>query len=241
MLKPLTNEGFKRLGFEQGEGALREEAAFVIDAVCGGQAGVPVTTRALMHAHSATPGGAAGVAGGRCSGAPTGGRAATGGGCGGRAAGSAQPLVRGAIQAFVPSEGSSEEFGMPRKVEDADRFLSVERVQAIACLDLRCFNTDRHEGNLLVAKEPFSKNWFQRRLLGAAGTCRVGAVPPGWRVVGREDEISLFVVLVWPVHVLLLVRFAHAGFGFVSCCSKGVSVSGLRVSWSVRLRTVDGH
>ena len=152
VLKPLHKEGFRRLGLRPGEGALREEVAYVIDAVCGGQAGVPVTTRALMRTGDVDDVVEEGVEEG------------------------GKRLVRGAIQAFVASEGTSADFGMPRSLDDAAAFLSVDAVQAIACLDIRSFNTDRHEANLLIAKEPFSASWFQRLLGKAAKAGNVGGL-----------------------------------------------------------------
>jgi hypothetical protein len=65
-----------------------------------------------------------------------------------------EPLVVGAMQVFCDNEGSVENFSTLRKdVMEANReFVSVDDAQAAALLDLRLFNTDRHEGNLLVVK-----------------------------------------------------------------------------------------
>eukprot|EP01083_Nonionella_stella_P187234 687461_1 len=53
----------------------------------------------------------------------------------------------GSLQDFVPNTGSSEDFG-PAAFDELS-------VQAIALLDLRLFNLDRHQGNMLVsARQP---------------------------------------------------------------------------------------
>mmetsp|Transcript_103325 Transcript_103325/g.291739 ORF Transcript_103325/g.291739 Transcript_103325/m.291739 type:complete len:506 (+) Transcript_103325:74-1591(+) len=114
IFKPLDEEVFDRRGIEPGMGALREEAAYVIDRITGGQAHVPVTARASVEE------------GGR------------------RKIGSVQQFVEG-------SHGPVENFGMPRDLEDARCVVGLDQAQAVACFDLRVFNTDRHSGNLLLA------------------------------------------------------------------------------------------
>lgn len=49
IFKPLDEESFARRGIEVGMGAVREEAAFVIDRSSGGRARVPVTARASLE------------------------------------------------------------------------------------------------------------------------------------------------------------------------------------------------
>jgi len=114
IFKPVDEERFERRGIQPGTGAVREEAAFVIDRMSGGQANVPVTTRASFE-----EGGA---------------------------------IKRGSVQAFVTETcGAAEDFGMPRDVGSAAQMVSVDVAQAVACFDIRVFNTDRHPGNLLMA------------------------------------------------------------------------------------------
>jgi|Transcript_109314 hypothetical protein len=114
IFKPLDEEVFERRGIELGMGALREEAAFVIDRATGGQAFVPVTARASLEE--------GGV----------------------RKKGSVQQFVAGSV-------GPVENFGMPRDLETAEAFVGLDNAQAVACFDIRVFNTDRHAGNLLLA------------------------------------------------------------------------------------------
>lgn len=49
IFKPLDEEAFERRGIELGLGAVREEAAFLIDRCTGGQANCPTTTRASIE------------------------------------------------------------------------------------------------------------------------------------------------------------------------------------------------
>lgn len=114
IFKPLDEEVFERRGIEIGMGALREEAAFVIDRASGGQAYVPTTTRASIEE--------AGV----------------------RKKGSVQQFVEGSV-------GPVEDFGMPRELQAAEAMVGLDNAQAVACFDIRIFNTDRHAGNLLLA------------------------------------------------------------------------------------------
>jgi hypothetical protein len=116
IFKPLDEEAFARRGIELGMGAVREEAAFVIDRSSGGRARVPVTARASLEE--------GGV----------------------RRKGSVQLFVEGSL-------GPVEDFGVPRDLSSAEAMISLDDAQAVACLDIRICNTDRHPGNLLVAGE----------------------------------------------------------------------------------------
>jgi hypothetical protein len=114
IFKPLDEEVFERRGIEIGMGALREEAAFVIDRATGGQAHVPTTARASIEEQGVRK--------------------------------------KGSIQQFVDgSVGAVEDFGMPRELQAAEAMVGLDNAQAVACLDIRIFNTDRHPGNLLLA------------------------------------------------------------------------------------------
>lgn len=114
VFKPLDEEVFERRGIAPGAGALREEAAFIIDRIVGGQAHVPVTARACVE-----DGGV---------------------------------QMRGSVQQFVEGNcGPVENFGMPHDLAQALEVVGIDEAQAIACFDLRVFNTDRHPGNLLLA------------------------------------------------------------------------------------------
>lgn len=113
IFKPLDEEGFQRRGIGRGMGALREEAAYVIDRITGGQAHVPVTARASVEEN------------------------------GTRKKGSLQEFVEGTC-------GAVEDFGMPRLLDEAREVVSLDEAQAVACFDIRVFNTDRHTGNLLL-------------------------------------------------------------------------------------------
>lgn len=114
IFKPLDEEDFERRGIEKGLGALREEAAFIIDHEAGGKACVPVTARVSLQDDGV------------------------------QKKGSVQKFVQGSL-------GPVENFGMPRGFEDATAMVALDTVQAVACLDIRIFNTDRHTGNLLLA------------------------------------------------------------------------------------------
>jgi len=59
--------------------------------------------------------------------------------------------TQGSIQAFFDDVyGYSEDFAMPRNLEDACAFVPQRAAEALALLDMRLFNMDRHGGNLLV-------------------------------------------------------------------------------------------
>jgi len=114
IFKPLDEEGFCRRGIESGAGALREEAAYIIDRIAGGQANVPVTARASLEEGGTRK--------------------------------------RGSVQQFVEGScGPVENFGMPHDLKAAQELIDLDEAQAVACFDIRVFNTDRHPGNLLLA------------------------------------------------------------------------------------------
>ena len=56
----------------------------------------------------------------------------------------------GSFQAYVAHDGVAEDYGVDR--------LSVDRVQAVAALDIRGLNCDRNAANLLVVKQQSKKN-----------------------------------------------------------------------------------
>jgi len=59
---------------------------------------------------------------------------------------------KGSVQQFVEgSVGAVEDFGMPRELQAAEAMVGLDNAQAVACFDIRTFNTDRHSGNLLLA------------------------------------------------------------------------------------------
>jgi len=59
----------------------------------------------------------------------------------------------GSVQAFVEDViGFIEDFAMPRSVERAEEFVTQEVAEALAVLDMRVFNMDRHSGNLLLLR-----------------------------------------------------------------------------------------
>jgi len=61
--------------------------------------------------------------------------------------------VAGSVQAFVEDViGFIEDFAMPRSLERACEFVSQEAAEALAVLDMRVFNMDRHTGNLLLMR-----------------------------------------------------------------------------------------
>eukprot|EP00929_Paragymnodinium_shiwhaense_P064981 TRINITY_DN32626_c0_g1_i2.p1 TRINITY_DN32626_c0_g1~~TRINITY_DN32626_c0_g1_i2.p1 ORF type:complete len:533 (+),score=100.13 TRINITY_DN32626_c0_g1_i2:149-1747(+) len=115
VFKPATGEQFDRRGVSAGQGAVREEAAYLADRLCGSQAGVPVTSRASMDIDGET--------------------------------------VPGSVQAFCHGAiGFIEDFGIPRDPVKACEFVTQEAAEALALLDMRCFNMDRHPGNLLLLR-----------------------------------------------------------------------------------------
>eukprot|EP00406_Dinophysis_acuminata_P074444 CAMPEP_0179254968 /NCGR_PEP_ID=MMETSP0797-20121207/23507_1 /TAXON_ID=47934 /ORGANISM="Dinophysis acuminata, Strain DAEP01" /LENGTH=382 /DNA_ID=CAMNT_0020962853 /DNA_START=52 /DNA_END=1200 /DNA_ORIENTATION=+ len=49
VFKPVDGEKFSRKGLDIGQGAIREEAVYLVDRLCGSQAMVPVTSRATVN------------------------------------------------------------------------------------------------------------------------------------------------------------------------------------------------
>jgi len=61
--------------------------------------------------------------------------------------------VSGSVQAFVNGAlGFIEDFAMPRSLDKACEFVTIEEAEALALLDMRVFNMDRHTGNLLLLR-----------------------------------------------------------------------------------------
>lgn len=115
MFKPLEEEKFVREGIAHGEGAIREEAAYVLDARMSRFSDVPPTAVASLSLSNM------------------------------------DEMKQGAVQRFMEStKGSMEDFGMPRKLEEAVKFVPVNEIHKVALLDVRLFNTDRHPGNILL-------------------------------------------------------------------------------------------
>lgn len=119
VFKPTSGENFARQGLDPGQGAVREEAAYMLDHLSGRLAGVPVTVRARMDLEGTE--------------------------------------TKGAMQQFVDNGGCVEDFGVPRDLEVACQRLDLECAQAVAALDMRICNTDRHGGNLLLCGGPPAK------------------------------------------------------------------------------------
>ena len=116
VFKPAEGEGFTRKSIEAGQGSVREEAAYLVDRVCGLKADVPVTSRASICVEGKT--------------------------------------LQGSVQQFVADVvGFVEDFAMPRDLEAAHGFVNREAVEALALLDMRIFNMDRHSGNLLLLRK----------------------------------------------------------------------------------------
>lgn len=116
VFKPVAGEKFHRKGLDAGKGYLREEGVYLVDRLCGSQAGVPVSSRASF-----------GIEG--------------------------EAKVDGCVQEFVPDVvGSSEDFGMPRDLTEACQMVTLRDAEALALLDMRVFNMDRHPGNLLFKR-----------------------------------------------------------------------------------------
>lgn len=118
VFKPSGREHFNRHSLTPGQGAVREEAAYVVDRLSGGTAGLPVTTCTALEV---SPG----------------------------------AVETGSLQAFAHGHiGPVEDFAMPRSYAAAIQFVAAEKVESVAILDMRLFNTDRHGGNLLLTKPP---------------------------------------------------------------------------------------
>jgi len=62
--------------------------------------------------------------------------------------------IAGAVQSYVQHLGIVDDIAISRDLEKAKKVLAMDDVQAIACLDMRVFNTDRHGGNLLYGESP---------------------------------------------------------------------------------------
>ncbi|OQS07150.1 sporangia induced phosphatidyl inositol kinase [Thraustotheca clavata] len=126
MFKPAEEEVFVREGLKAGEGAVREEAAYVIDSANGSFSGVPPTAVAQLYmtnSKSIKP----------------------------SSKSTASHFKLGAVQRFMNSRmGSLDDFGMPHSTEKASQFVSVDQVHRVGILDIRLFNTDRHPGNILL-------------------------------------------------------------------------------------------
>jgi len=60
-------------------------------------------------------------------------------------------IRHGAVQAFFGDTiGFIEDFAMPRQLGKAKEFVTQDAAEALAVLDMRVMNTDRHSGNLLL-------------------------------------------------------------------------------------------
>jgi hypothetical protein len=119
VFKPKEGEAFERGGLSSGMGAVREEAAYIVDAMSSVHAGIPVTVQTDSVIDE----------------------------------GSGQ-AVHGSLQAFHRDVvGAADDFGMPRDLEAAQLMVPQIEAQALAILDMRLFNTDRHGGNLLLLKK----------------------------------------------------------------------------------------
>ena len=117
VFKPVDGEKFNRKSLDVGSGAVREEAVYLVDRICGSQASVPVSSRATIEVDGNT--------------------------------------MEGSVQAFLMEvKGWIEDFYIPpNDLERAQNFISQDVAEAVALLDMRVFNMDRHTGNLLVLKE----------------------------------------------------------------------------------------
>ncbi|OQR90372.1 sporangia induced phosphatidyl inositol kinase [Achlya hypogyna] len=129
LFKPTDEEAFVREGIQAGEGAIREEAAYVLDAAMGGFSGVPPTAVAQLHVANCKP---------KVSVKHP-------------AKNNKSWFKLGAVQRFLQSTaGSMEGYGMPHSLEKAVKLATVDQVHRIGVLDIRTFNTDRHAGNILL-------------------------------------------------------------------------------------------
>ncbi|CAK9052533.1 unnamed protein product [Durusdinium trenchii] len=116
VFKPVDGEKFSRKSLDAGSGAVREEAVYLVDRMCGSKAGVPVSSRATIKV--------------------------------------GEDVMEGSVQAFMMEvQGFIEDYAMPRDLERAHAFVAQENAEALALLDMRVFNMDRHPGNLLLLKE----------------------------------------------------------------------------------------
>lgn len=140
LFKPAEEETFVREGLQVGEGAVREEAAYLLDAIAGGYSRVPPTTVATLHLRLTTKNKEEEDQGKNKD--PEKGE---------KDQVSSSRGKSGAIQRFMAcAVGGLDEFAMPRDAVEADAFIPCSALHSIGLLDLRLFNTDRHVGNLLV-------------------------------------------------------------------------------------------
>jgi len=216
VFKSGAEEGFQRRGIPPGGGALREEAAYVLDRLSGSPAGVPVTARAevpgcVLDGSPATP----------------------------ESSGSdfARGISSGSVQEFVRDvAGASEDFGMPRDLAGAAGVVSVLAVQEIASLDLRLCNTDRHAGNLLFKRQPPSSAGGAFRPVPIDHGCAL----PRWWAVG---EASFEAWAGWPQvnapclpEVLATVEAAYRGRGEALAALAGIGLEpAARATYAIAL------
>lgn len=165
VFKPSGREHFNRHGLTPGQGAVREEAAYVVDRLSGGTAGLPVTTCTALEV---SPG----------------------------------ALETGSLQAFAHGHiGPVEDFAMPRSYDAAIQFVAAEKVESVAILDMRLFNTDRHSGNLLLTKPPEGQEGCTHGLVPIDHGC---CLPPWWLL----NEACFEAWKGWPQ--LCVIPSAHA-------------------------------
>ena len=111
-----------RRGFKLGDGAIREVAAYQLDRAAGHFAGVPPTTLISVRSDVIKQDPTAAA---------------------GPAVDGEREHLEGSLQKYVANIGSSEDYGSSS--------FQLQQLQAVALLDIRLFNTDRHGGNMLVA------------------------------------------------------------------------------------------
>jgi len=163
VFKPSGREHFNRHSLTPGQGAVREEAAYVVDRLSGGTACLPVTTCTALEV---SPG----------------------------------AVESGSLQAFAHGHiGPVEDFAMPRSYAAAIQFVAAEKVESVAILDMRLFNTDRHGGNLLLTK-PSEEGRTHGLVPIDHGCC----LPPWWSL----DEACFEAWKGWPQ--LCATPSAHA-------------------------------
>lgn len=164
VFKPSGREHFNRHSLTPGQGAVREEAAYVVDRLSGGTAGLPVTTCTALEV---SPG----------------------------------AVETGSLQAFAHGHiGPVEDFAMPRSYDAAIQFVAAEKVESVAILDMRLFNTDRHGGNLLLTKPPEGQGCTHGLVPIDHGCC----LPPWWSL----NEACFEAWKGWPQ--LCVIPSAHA-------------------------------
>jgi len=93
----------------------------------------------------------------------------------------------GSVQAFISDAvGFIEDWGMPRQLDDARAMVPQEIAEAVALLDMRVFNTDRHGANLLLLR--------QEKPHGL-GPIDHGCCLPAWWALGEASFDAWFA---WP-------------------------------------------